>query len=466
MFAVSPEAEEKYRHLGVVEDELAQVAGVTNASYGRLVEILGEALDDNLWQGWGIHSPGHWLAWKTGITQGRAHQLVRIARRRSELPCAVGALVAGELSVDQAHEIALHVPAAFDRSVTEFTRAATVAQLRKVLPRYQWDDDIEDPAPAEERRALSLSYSDDGQGRIGATLPMDEAAVVEAALRAAREHLYQEAIADLPADEPRPQIGLAEALVSLSESYLAHGQAQHPGSDRYIIHAHLETAATGDGNLLELHLGPVLPHHLRRLHTCDATIRPVWESHGTPVNVGRDQRIVPRRVRRLIEHRDGGCAVPGCGRTHGLEVHHIIHWEDGGLTDTHNLLTLCRSHHRVHHQGLLGIDGNPDGPGGAHFTDRFGRTLDPAGRPVLRRPDEHLVDTAKARGMTPRRYQHPAGERLHSKWVQFTTSAPEPDTMEQPPPPRSWPPAGAVTPPPTPERTPFPTRAGPEAIAA
>ena len=465
MFAVSPEVEEKYRHLGVVEDELAMVAGVTNASYGRLVEILGEALDDDLWQGWGIHSPGHWLAWKTGVTQARADHLVRIARRRGELPCAVAALVAGELSVDQTYQIALHVPAAFDRSVTEFTKAATVAQLRKVLPRYQWTDDVEEPAPTEERRALSLSYGEDGQGRIGASLPMDEAAVVETALRAAREHLYEEAVADLPADEPRPQIGLAEALVSLAESYLSHGQAAHPSSDRYIIHAHLEAAIGGDGNLLSLHLGPVLPRHLRRLHTCDATIRPVWETHGTPVDVGRDQRIVPRRVRRLIEHRDGGCAVPGCGRTHGLEVHHIIHWEDGGVTDTHNLLTLCRSHHRAHHHGLLGIDGNPDGPDGATFTDRFGRTLASTGKPVIRRPDEPLVATAVARGMTPHRYQHPTGERLQTKWVQFSPSAP-PVAGEPAPPPRSWSPAAVVSPPPTPEHSPFPTRAGPSAEAA
>lgn len=466
MFTVSPDAEEKYRHLGVVEDELALVAGVTNASYGRLVEIVGEALHDDLWHGWGIHSPGHWLAWKAGISKARAHQLVRIARRRMELPCAVAALVAGELSVDQAHQIALHVPAAFDRDVTEFARVATVAQLRKVLPRYQWYEDVEDAPPPEERRALSLSYSEDGQGRIGATLPMDETAVVESALRAAREHLYQEAVADLPTDAPRPQIGLAEALVSLAKSYLVHGQAQHPASDRYVIHAHLETTPGSAGNLLSLHLGPVLPHHLRRLHTCDATIRPVWETEGTPVNVGRDQRIVPRRVRRVIEHRDGGCAVPGCGRTHGLEIHHIVHWEDGGATDSHNLVTLCRGHHRAHHLGLLGIDGDPDDPDGARFIDRFGRTLASTGRPVLCRPNESLTSTALVRGMTPSRYQHPTGERLQSKWVQFNPSTPERAAEPSVQQPRSWPPADVVTPPPPPERTPFPTRAGPEASAA
>ena len=75
--------------------------------------------------------------------------------------------------------------------------------------------------------------------------------------------------------------------------------------------------------------------------------------------------------------RDQGCAVPGCTQTHILEVHHIIHWEDGGPTDTWNLICLCPHHHRLHHRGELGITGNAD-DGTVVFTDRNGTPLQPS----------------------------------------------------------------------------------------
>ncbi|MDQ6798093.1 MAG: HNH endonuclease, partial [Actinomycetota bacterium] len=49
----------------------------------------------------------------------------------------------------------------------------------------------------------------------------------------------------------------------------------------------------------------------------------------------------PNRTRLAIEERDGGCRVPGCDRTRWLHVHHVVHWEDGGATDTSNLMSLC-----------------------------------------------------------------------------------------------------------------------------
>ncbi|MGK0312043.1 MAG: putative restriction endonuclease, partial [Ilumatobacter sp.] len=39
-------------------------------------------------------------------------------------------------------------------------------------------------------------------------------------------------------------------------------------------------------------------------------------------------------------------------------MHHLIHWEHGGGTDTDNLLLVCSKHHRMHHRGRLDITGN------------------------------------------------------------------------------------------------------------
>ncbi len=53
-----------------------------------------------------------------------------------------------------------------------------------------------------------------------------------------------------------------------------------------------------------------------------------------------------------------------------------MHWEDGGPTDTANLVALCGFHHRLHHRGGLGIAGrwvHPDGerldPRRVHFSE-------------------------------------------------------------------------------------------------
>jgi hypothetical protein len=109
----------------------------------------------------------------------------------------------------------------------------------------------------------------------------------------------------------------------------------------------------------------------------------VWERDGVPVSVGRAQYVVPDRTRRVVERRDRGCRAPGCGRERHVEIHHILHWlGDGGPTDTWNLVSLCPHHHRMHHQGLLGISGDADAPGGLAFTDEHGRPVPGVGPPI------------------------------------------------------------------------------------
>jgi hypothetical protein len=128
-------------------------------------------------------------------------------------------------------------------------------------------------------------------------------------------------------------------------------------------------------------------------------------------SVGRSQRIVPERTRRHVISRDQACRVPGCGAHRLLEVHHIIHWEDHGPTDTPNLICLCPHHHRLHHQGKLGITGNADRPDGVKFTNQAGNPIAQTGtkpKPPGGPPHEPV-------GI----YQHPLGERLKGRWIYY-----------------------------------------------
>ncbi|MCB0958404.1 MAG: DUF222 domain-containing protein, partial [Acidimicrobiales bacterium] len=102
---------------------LASVAGIVNAAHGSLVDLTVEVLAEGDHVGPGIHSPAQFLAWRIGCSKATANQLVAVAKRVDELPCLLGALRAGEISLDQAAVVARNVPARFDRSATDLARS-------------------------------------------------------------------------------------------------------------------------------------------------------------------------------------------------------------------------------------------------------------------------------------------------------------------------------------------------------
>jgi len=221
-------------------------------------------------------------------------------------------------------------------------------------------------------------------------------------------------------------VSWADAFLAMAERSLGAGATVRAHHDRHLVLLHVGTdaeGATGAHLHAHLHLGPALGDGLRRFVGCDARIRPVMESGGRPVNVGRAFRTVPDRTRMVIEERDRGCRVPGCDRDRWLHIHHVVHWEDGGVSDTHNLLALCRRHHRLHHLGHLGIAGDADDPDGVIFTDGRGWTLNGCGRPV---PPRRSVEAAAGGelGIATGAWSHPTGERLDPGAVYFNEPQP------------------------------------------
>lgn len=160
---------------------------------------------------------------------------------------------------------------------------------------------------------------------------------------------------------------------------------------------------------------------MRRHLSCDSTVRWLLEdADGVPLKLGRRQRAFSAPQRTLIEDLHGGqCARPGCGRRRGLHLHHHVHWEDGGETDITNALPLCGSDHRLHHQGLLGITGDPSRPETLVFTDQHGRVLTRAAAPRPPDPDKGLDATARRLGLPEPHWEHPTGERLDHWSINF-----------------------------------------------
>ncbi|WP_345347093.1 HNH endonuclease signature motif containing protein [Rhodococcus olei] len=138
-------------------------------------------------------------------------------------------------------------------------------------------------------------------------------------------------------------------------------------------------------------LGPITDSLAATL-SCDATVTAItMDADGTPLDVGRTTRLIPRRLRRALHARDCGCAFLGCGRPAAwTDGHHIHHWSHGGPTKLSNLVLLCRFHHRVIHKGdwqvFISDDGHP------WFTPP--RWIDPQRRPVPAHNRRHLAFTS------------------------------------------------------------------------
>ncbi|MBA3293929.1 MAG: DUF222 domain-containing protein [Geodermatophilaceae bacterium] len=113
----------------------------------------------------------------------------------------------------------------------------------------------------------------------------------------------------------------------------------------------LEHRLTGAGSVLDA--GQILSPALARRLACDAQLIPiVLGSASQPLDVGTQQRCFTGARRIAVEERDGGCVMPGCSRPAAwCDVHHLLHWADGGSTAVDNGALACGEHHPLFETG-------------------------------------------------------------------------------------------------------------------
>src|SRR5690625_4915920 len=91
--------------------------------------------------------------------------------------------------------------------------------------------------------------------------------------------------------------------------------------------------------------------------SCDSEVtRIIFGPKSEILDVGRAKRTVTSQLRKAVLARDRGCQFPGCGAApYTLEIHHIQHWANGGVTSAGNSIALCRFHHQHVHQREITI---------------------------------------------------------------------------------------------------------------
>jgi hypothetical protein len=372
-------------------EAIAQLASRLHAATYELLVLLRQFDAQAGWNN-GFLSCAHWLHWRTGIDLGAAREKVRVAHALAALPRLSGAIQRGEISYAKVRAISRIATPENEARLLDLAYQGTAAHVERVVRAWRRCDRVEEALTTERRhlnRMVTTWVDDDGMVIVRARLTPELGAVVQQALEAASERLFQESKQAAPpasvAEEVTSAQRRADALGLLAESALASGLDRGVAADRYQVVLHVEPApastspaepATGH-SVLELREGGVhVSAETSRRLACDASVVVMKEGpDGSTLNVGRKTRAIPAAIRRALSARDSRCCFPGCTARH-CDAHHITHWADGGPTSLGNLMLLCRRHHRLVHEGGLHIE--RDALGGTTFVGADSRRLDAA----------------------------------------------------------------------------------------
>jgi hypothetical protein len=387
-----------------LEAQITALAGQLNAANYRWLMLIAEFDRRGGWRDGKLPSCAHWLNFKVGLNVGAAREKVRVAHALAGLPKIAASMARGELSYSKVRALSrVACPATEDAllMIGLHGTAHHVETLVRGYRRAQEAEELSREARQQAQRSVTYGYDHDGSLVIRARLPALAGALFIKALEAALETIPQKDIS-IRAVEERVMpwhCRRADALAAVAEEYLARaaGRARSPrpttatatatpspahparpssSADRFqvVVHVDAQTLHEHSAGRCEIEHGPSIPAATVRRLTCDASLLTVLENAGgEPLDVGRKTRTIPAAIRRALNTRDAGCRFPGCTHQRYLDAHHIEHWADGGETKLSNLVTLCRLHHRLVHEGEVRVETLANGewrflhPDGRHF---------------------------------------------------------------------------------------------------
>jgi len=387
--------------------EITTLAGHLNAANARLLAMIAELDRRQGWAEWGVKSCAHWLNWKCGIDLGAAREKVRVARALELLPEINAAMAEGRISYAKVRAMTRVAEAGNESYLLNIALHGTASHVEDVVRSYRRAlDAAELTREAVQQRDQSLWWhtEPDGSMVVRGRLPAEVGALFVRALQAALdslpipENVSAETFSDSE-DLHRSRTRRVEALAVMAESFLATGPKDLSGADRHqiVVHVDAETFQQRCAGRCELEQGPSIAAETARRLACDASVVRMLENEtGEPLDVGRKTRTISPGIRRALQARDHGCRFPGCSFKRYVDGHHVRHWADGGETKLSNLVTLCRFHHRLVHEGQVGIQILDDGA--FRFVKANGQTFDSPMPPAV--DWETLVASADIR-ITP-----------------------------------------------------------------
>jgi len=293
------------------------IADLASRLHAATYELLVMLRTFDAESGWntGFLSCAHWLSWRTGIDLGAAREKVRVAKALVVLPRLSGALQRGEISYAKVRALTRVATPRNEERLLQLAYHATASQVERVARAWRRCDRLEEAREDRKHhltRSVSTYVDEDGMVVLRARLTPEQGAVVQRALEAAAEQLYQKSKDAAPADSLVEEVSFAQrradALALIAECALQSNLDRGNAGDRYQVVLHVEAGAdTGEPiqTIVEVDQGPVRvsAETLRRL-SCDAAVVTMREGpDGSVLGVGRKARTVPTPIRGLTAAR-------------------------------------------------------------------------------------------------------------------------------------------------------------------
>ena len=360
---------------GVVTSGLCrgELEGVV-AGAGRVIAALNglqtrcateiEALDDG-----GVNSKTV-LREAGRMSTRNANSVAKTAAGLAEMPKLAEALAGGAITVEHA---AVAVGAAaktsaeqVDDELSKLAETSSVdvfaEQSRRWVNRNQPDDGSELYQRQRRSRLFKNWVNEDGMGVLLAELDPTSYQQVLKAINVEYDRLWRDdgGRDGTPDDVRTAQQRKADAFVAL----ITDAGRRGPGSTRMQLIAVADIERLRGDNptgVAEIVGGEALPQTVLERLMCNATVTGVvFDGKGEPIWVGRDRRFPTEAQIKAIIARDRHCTGTDCAAgPERCEIHHIVPWEQGGLTDIDKMCLACpHCHHNIHDRGYIVIKTN------------------------------------------------------------------------------------------------------------
>jgi hypothetical protein len=303
---------------------------------------------------------------------GEAGRTIDRARTLDAVPGFADALDRGTVTsghVDQLTRAGASLDAAQREEL--FERCVRLLPVAEAASTEQWARRVRDEARRiaaddgidrleRQRRSTALRTWVDAEGMWNLKGRFDPVSGVKIASRldAAVETLFAEQTpSTCPSDPVEKQHHLrALALCRLLDD---SGVSSRPGRAEFVAVIDVD-ASTGSGPPpVDWPIPVEVPWRVLADLAGDADVHAVVVRNGIvlyapgTLDLGRTTRTANRAQRRALRGLYATCAIPGCSTHYDrCNLHHVIWWRHGGLTNLDNLLPLCsHHHHKVHDDG-------------------------------------------------------------------------------------------------------------------
>ena len=347
---------------GVVEGAGRAIAALSSLQARSATEI--EALGDG-----GVNSKT--VLREAGRMSTRsANTVAKTAAGLAEMPKLAESLAEGAITVEHAAvAVAAAAKTSAEQVEDELSKLAETSsvdafaeQSRRWVNRNQPDDGAELYQQQRHNRLFKHWVNEAGMGVLLAELDPTSYQQAVKAINVEYDRMWRDdGGRDGTPDDVRttPQ-RLADAFVALISDPGRRG----PGSTRMQLIAVADIERLRSDNptgVAEIVGGEALPQTVLERLMCIATVTGVvFDGKGQPIWVGRDRRFPTEAQIKAIIARDRHCRGTGCtAGPERCEIHHIVPWEDGGLTDIDKMCLACpHCHHNIHDRGYIVIKTN------------------------------------------------------------------------------------------------------------